>query len=71
VRAGSFEPRNRCEVRAHLEDEIRRAHADVECDTLRYGSPPHSLICKKNQATYKRRVAQRKQDLADMAVLCR
>jgi predicted 2-oxoglutarate/Fe(II)-dependent dioxygenase YbiX len=58
------------QVRAHVEDEIRRAHADVECETLRRGSP-HSLICKKNQATYNRRVAQRKQDLADLAVLCR
>jgi predicted 2-oxoglutarate/Fe(II)-dependent dioxygenase YbiX len=58
------------QVRAHVEDEIRRAHADVECQTLRRGSP-HSLICKKNQASYKRRVAQRKQDLADMAVLRR
>jgi len=57
------------QVRAHVEDEIRRARADVECETLRRGSP-HSLICKKNQASYKRHVAQRKQDLADIAVLC-
>jgi predicted 2-oxoglutarate/Fe(II)-dependent dioxygenase YbiX len=56
------------QVRTHVEDEIRRARADVECETLRRGSP-HSLICKKNQASYKRRVAQRKQDLADITVL--
>jgi hypothetical protein len=56
------------QVRAHVEEEIRRAHADVDCATLRRGSP-HSLICKKNQASYKRRVAQRKQDLGDIAVL--
>jgi predicted 2-oxoglutarate/Fe(II)-dependent dioxygenase YbiX len=58
------------QVRAHIEDEIRRFRADVDCETLRRGSP-HSLICKKNQASYKRRVAQRKQDLGDMAVLRR
>ena len=57
------------QVRAHVEDEIRRARADIECETLRRGSP-HSLICKKNQASHKRHVAQRKQDLADIAVLC-
>jgi predicted 2-oxoglutarate/Fe(II)-dependent dioxygenase YbiX len=56
------------QLRAHVEEEIRRAHADVDCKTLRRGSP-HSLICKKNQASYKRRVAQRKQDLAEIAVL--
>ena len=58
------------QVRTHVEDEIRRASADVDTETLRRGSP-HSLICRKNQASYKRRVAQRKQDLADLAALRR
>jgi hypothetical protein len=58
------------QVRTHVEDEIRRASADLDTETLRCGSP-HSLICRKNQASYKRRVAQRKQDLADLAALRR
>lgn len=57
-------------ARTHVEDEIRRARADVDTETLRRGSP-HSLICRKNQASYQRRVAQRKQDLADLAALRR
>jgi hypothetical protein len=58
------------QVRTHVEGQLRHACADVECETLRRGSP-HSLICKKNQASYKRRVAQREQDIADLAILCR
>ena len=56
------------QIRTHVESEIRRATADVNTETLRKGSP-HSLIAVKNQASYKRRVAQRKQDLADLVVL--
>jgi predicted 2-oxoglutarate/Fe(II)-dependent dioxygenase YbiX len=54
--------------RTHVENEIRRARADVNYRTERKGSP-HSLICRKNQASYERRVKQRKQDLADLAAL--
>ena len=54
--------------RTHVETEIRRARADVDFRTERKGSP-HSLICRKNQASYERRVKQRKQDLADRATL--
>jgi predicted 2-oxoglutarate/Fe(II)-dependent dioxygenase YbiX len=54
--------------RRHVEENIRRAQVDVDPRTERRGSP-HSLICRKNQASYQRRVAQRKQDIADMAVL--
>ncbi len=54
--------------RRHVEENIRRAQVDVDTRTERRGSP-HSLICRKNQASYQRRVAQRKQDIADMAVL--
>jgi hypothetical protein len=54
--------------RTHVENEIRRARADVDYRTERKGSP-HSLICRKNQASYERRVKQRKQDLADLAAL--
>jgi predicted 2-oxoglutarate/Fe(II)-dependent dioxygenase YbiX len=54
--------------RTHVEAEIKRARADVDMRTERKGSP-HSLICRKNQASYERRVGQRKQDLANLAVL--
>ena len=54
--------------RTHVETEIRRARADVDFRTERKGSP-HSLICRKNQASYEWRVKQRKQDLADRATL--
>jgi hypothetical protein len=56
------------QIRTHVEDAIRRASADLDTETLRKGSP-HSLIAVKNQGSYKRRVVQRKQDLADLAVL--
>jgi len=55
-------------VRAHVEDTIRSARSDVDTRTERRGSP-HSLLCSKNQASYERRVAQRKQDLADIRTL--
>jgi hypothetical protein len=54
--------------RGHVEQNIRRAGVDVDTRTERRGSP-HSLICRKNRASYERRVAQRKQDLVDVAVL--
>jgi predicted 2-oxoglutarate/Fe(II)-dependent dioxygenase YbiX len=55
-------------IRRHVEDEIRHAQADVDTHTERRGSP-HSLICTKNRASYERRVALRKQDLADIKKL--
>jgi len=55
-------------VRSHVEDKIRGERIDVDTRTERRGSP-HSLICRKNQASYQRRVAQRKRDLADIAIL--
>ena len=58
------------QIRTHVENEINRARADVDIRTERRGSP-HSLIAVKNQASYERRVAQRKQDLADLAALQR
>lgn len=57
-------------IRTHVESEISRARADVNIHTERRGSP-HSLVAIKNQASYERRVAQRKQDLADLAALRR
>ena len=56
------------QIRTHVEDVIRHAPADVDCETVKRGSP-HSLVCTKNQASYRRRVAQRKKDATDMAIL--
>jgi hypothetical protein len=55
-------------IRGHVEGTIRNARSDVDVRTERRGSP-HTLICTKNQASYERRVAQRKQDLADIETL--
>jgi len=56
------------QFRSHVEGEIRTAGADLDVRTERRGSP-HSLVCRKNSASYERRVAQRRQDLADIAIL--
>ncbi len=54
--------------RRHVETSIRQANCDLDMTTLRKGSP-HSLVTTKNQASYKRRVVQRKNDLANRARL--
>jgi predicted 2-oxoglutarate/Fe(II)-dependent dioxygenase YbiX len=54
--------------RRHVEDSIRQGRHDVDCSTERKGSP-HVLVCTKNQASYVRRVAQRRADLDDLARL--
>jgi len=56
------------QFRRHVEGEIKKARADLDVRTERRGSP-HTLVCRKNSATYERRVAQRRQDLADIAIL--
>jgi hypothetical protein len=56
------------EVRSHVEDVIRTARADLDVTTECRGSP-YRLACRKNCASYERRVAQRQQDLADIATL--
>jgi predicted 2-oxoglutarate/Fe(II)-dependent dioxygenase YbiX len=55
-------------VRRHVEEEVKAARADLDTRTERRGSP-HSLICRKNCASYDRRTTQRRQDLADIATL--
>jgi len=47
--------------RSHVEDSIRQGRHDVDCSTERKGSP-HVLVCSKNQASYERRVTQRRAD---------
>ncbi|GMV48456.1 MAG: hypothetical protein AMXMBFR66_38540 [Pseudomonadota bacterium] len=54
--------------RRHVEDSIRQGRHDVDCSTERKGSP-HVLVCTKNQASYARRVAQRRADLDDLTRL--
>ena len=54
--------------RSHVETTILNAKPDLTCTTERKGSP-HSLICTKNQASFERRVEQRRQDFANLARL--
>jgi predicted 2-oxoglutarate/Fe(II)-dependent dioxygenase YbiX len=55
-------------IRHHVEGTIRSARSDVATRTERRGSP-HVLVCTKTQASYERRLRQRKQDLAHIAQL--
>ncbi len=48
--------------RNHIEHSIRSHKCDVNCITER-SSRPYRLVCTKNQASYQRRVEQRKNDL--------
>jgi len=54
--------------RAHVQETIDRDRCDLDCSTDKRGRP-YSLVCTKNQASYDRRVAQRQEDLEDLATL--
>lgn len=54
--------------RTHLENSIRHAVCDLDLATEKRGSP-HTLIATKNQASYARRVKERRQDLEQVAAL--
>jgi predicted 2-oxoglutarate/Fe(II)-dependent dioxygenase YbiX len=54
--------------RSHVESTIRNNRPDLHTATLKKGSP-HTLICTKTQASYDRRVAQRRKDVDDLARL--
>ena len=54
--------------RRHVEETIRRGNCDLDSATDKRGRP-YTLVCTKNQASYERRVRQRKKDLADLALL--
>lgn len=43
--------------RSHVEEMIRRNKCDVDCATLR-SQKPYSLVCTKNQASYRRHAEQ-------------
>jgi hypothetical protein len=54
--------------RTHLEGSVRQAVCDLDLATEKRGSP-HTLIATKNQASYQRRVKERRQDLEQVAAL--
>lgn len=54
--------------RSHVEQGIRAAVCDLDLTTEKRGSP-HTLITTKNQASYERRVVQRRQDLQHLSAL--
>jgi hypothetical protein len=54
--------------RTHVEQSIRGAKCDLDLATERRGSP-HTLVATKNQASYERRVKQRRRDLDHVAAL--
>ena len=54
--------------RRHLEDTIRKNRCDLDLVTEKRGSP-HGLVCTKNQASYEKRVRQRKTDLENLSRL--
>lgn len=54
--------------RSHVEDSIRNSHCDLDCTTERKGRP-YTLRCTKNQASYERRVKQRREDQQHLAAL--
>ena len=54
--------------RGHVESTILNAKCDLDTKTEQRGRP-YSLICTKNQSSYKLKVKQRKQDLKDEASL--
>lgn len=54
--------------RRHVEQHLLHAGADVAFHTVRQGSP-HTLRVTKTQASYERRVVQRREDLATLARL--
>lgn len=54
--------------RSHVEQSIKHHQSDLDCATNR-NSRPYVLACTKNQASYLRRVEQRKNDLETLARL--
>jgi len=54
--------------RTHIENNVRNSTYDLDLTTERRGSP-HTLIATKNQASYERRAAQRRLDLAHVSAL--
>lgn len=49
-------------LRAHLEDVVRRADLDIDMKTEKKGRP-YTLVCTKNRASYRRRLAEYAEDV--------
>ena len=60
--------RVRQDLRQHVESMISGQRLDIDCQTERKGSP-HTLICTKNRASYRRRCAEYAADVAHMRLL--
>jgi predicted 2-oxoglutarate/Fe(II)-dependent dioxygenase YbiX len=54
--------------RTHVEQSVRSAACDLDLTAERRGSP-HTLVATKNQASYRRRAEQRRQDLEHVSAL--
>lgn len=54
--------------RTHVELSVKNVECDLDLATERRGSP-HTLIATKNQASYERRVKERRQDIETLAAL--
>ena len=53
------------ELRNHLEGAIRMADLDLDTKTEKKGRP-YTLVCTKNRASYKRRLAEYAEDVERM-----
>ena len=56
------------EIRLRLQSRIERMRLDIDCHTVRKGSP-HRLVCVKNRASHQRRLEQYAEDVASMKQL--
>jgi hypothetical protein len=54
--------------RLDVEASVRRAACDVDLETERRGNP-HTLVAVKNQASYERRLSERRRDLEHLSGL--
>ncbi len=54
--------------RKKLEAIIRASRCDLDCTTLKKGSP-HTLVCTKNENSYRRQCAQRERDAQNLEKL--
>ena len=50
-------------IRSHVANTISNSKCDLDTETLTRGRP-YTLVCTKNQASYERRVQQRRDDLS-------
>ena len=58
----------RQDLRSHLEHRIRDGKFDLDCSTEKLRSP-HSLVCRKNQASYLRNLETYRENLERLATI--